>query len=99
MKDHHGPVGVGEFPQRFIDAPPEFVLLESGGRIGFGSRQLTFHTAGFLVHRLDGLGPHPLLPPQLVEAQIDDDARHPRGETGFALELYQTLPRFDPCLL
>ena len=99
MKDHHGSVGVGEFPQSFIDAPPEFVLLETGCWIGFWGRQLTLDTARLFFHRFDGFGPHPLLAPQLVEAQVDDDARHPRGETGFALKLNQPLPRFYPCFL
>ena len=48
------------------------------------------------------LGPRPasaFLFPQLVQAKIDDDSSHPRHKAGFALELFEALPGFDPGFL
>src|SRR5204863_5610753 len=48
--------------------------------------------AQLVVHLLNRLCPQSLLLAQLVEAEIDDNPRHPGHETGFALKLLQSLP-------
>ena len=69
------------------------------GRVDGHHRHLPLDAARFFIHFLDGLGALSLLLAHGVEAEVDDDARHPGGETRFALELHQPLPALHPGFL
>src|SRR5688500_5192983 len=99
MQHEHGPMLIGQLAERFIDARSEFAALESLSRIWRDHWQLPFHPAGLFVHLIDGLGSHALVFAQLVQAKIDDNARHPSRKTRIALKLDEPLPAFDPCFL
>ncbi len=53
-------------------------------------------SAGRRVNLPGAFVPLSFLIPQLFEAEIDHDPRHPRDEAGVALKLFQALPAFRP---
>lgn len=88
-----------QLAERAVNFFSQFNSFQTRCRIHIYNGHLPFHAAAFIIHFLDGIGAMPFLLPQMIEAKIDADARHPRREAGFAVKLFEPLPAFDPRFL
>src|ERR1035437_6238377 len=81
MQHQHGAMLIRQLAHRPVNSLAEFAPLQPGGRVHRDDRHLPLDPARLFAHRLNGLSPLPLVLAQLVQAQVDNDSRHPRAET------------------